>query len=149
MKGYQIQVYLSIFNLWAKGGIFIMHWISTETKTSVSAVSSKGHPFLATFYDKQRVLLPTLLYKMWFVILLYYCLTYYIKCDLLFLTVSLVLFLISCLMKQLNCFLVTEWTVAMQFQASVWYSIVKVIRMLFIKQRSTDFKVANNCFYRN
>ena len=37
-----------------------------------------------------------------------YYLTYYIKCDLLFLTVFRVLFLISCFMKGSNCFRVTE-----------------------------------------
>ena len=39
-------------------------------------------------------------------------LTYNIKCNLLFITVSRVLFLISCIMKQSNCFPVTERTVA-------------------------------------
>ena len=41
-----------------------------------------------------------------------YYVTYYITCNLSFLTVSRLLLLISCIMKQSNCFPVTELTVA-------------------------------------
>ena len=62
-------------------------------------------------------------------------LTYNIKCNLLFITVSRVLFLISCIMKQSNSFPVTEWTVA------CFNHLCDI--QAFIEQHSPDFKVVN------
>ena len=72
-------------------------------------------------------------------------LNYYIKCNLLFLTVYRVLFLISCIMKQSELFPNHRMNCCL-YQAPLWNSSVQATRMLFIKQPSPDYKVANYLF---